>query len=90
MKVKKENLEFVTKINSKLEELYQHLQSVMIRLQQNFDERVIKKDKYISLMEKLDELVVCFKTFDYPYNVEKIEEKTATKKFQKFINLEMT
>ena len=73
------------KITIESRRLYNELFSVMSSIQNNYENKVFKKDKYSYLMEKLDDLLNKYKLIDE--NIDKKQLSSLEQSLIKFYNL---
>jgi endopeptidase La len=76
LKLKLEDeIDYAKKINEELRERYREIYNMMSRVQENFEKKAIKKDKYNVIMEKLDDLVSEYKNLNYPVTIEDLNTR---------------
>ena len=56
-------IKYVDNLNEEIRELYEAITSIMANVQENYDNKILRKEKYNKLMEKLDDLLNEFKSF---------------------------
>jgi len=76
LKLKLEDeINYVNKINEEIRARYKEIYNMMSRVQENFEKKAIKKDKYNVIMERLDDLVTEYRDLNYPLSVEELNDK---------------
>ena len=82
-----DEIDYAKKINKELRQRYKEIYSMMSRVQENFENKAIKKDKYNVIMEKLDDLVGEYRNFNYPISIEDLNNKDKYELMSEILSL---
>jgi ATP-dependent Lon protease len=57
LKEEEDNKIFLEQLNSKIRNLYESLYKVMLRIQENYDNKIFRKEKYNAYLERVEEIL---------------------------------
>ena len=70
------DLSAIDKINLEMRQRYQEIYNMMTIVQNNYENKVIKKDKFNVLMEKLDDLLNSYRELESPLSLNDLTDKS--------------